>query len=224
MKINILTLFPNLLNDFFKEGVISKALEKEVLEIEIINIRDYSENKHKKVDDYPFGGGPGMVLSPEPIYKALKSLLSFGKAPLIYFTPQGKLIKQKDMNCFSKEKEIILLCGHYKEIDQRIRDLFVDYEFSIGDYVLSGGEIPALVFVDAVSRMLDDILGDINSAYTDSFFIGGLGYPCYTRPREFLGQEVPEVLLSGNHKEIRKWESEKSMELTKKNRPDLLEK
>eukprot|EP00831_Metopus_contortus_P019690 TRINITY_DN18564_c0_g1_i6.p1 TRINITY_DN18564_c0_g1~~TRINITY_DN18564_c0_g1_i6.p1 ORF type:complete len:196 (-),score=42.65 TRINITY_DN18564_c0_g1_i6:190-777(-) len=190
MKINILTLFPNLLNDFFKEGVISKALEKEVLEIEIINIRDYSENKHKKVDDYPFGGGPGMVLSPEPIYKALKSLLSFGKAPLIYFTPQGKLIKQKDMNCFSKEKEIILLCGHYKEIDQRIRDLFVDYEFSIGDYVLSGGEIPALVFVDAVSRMLDDILGDINSAYTDSFFIGGLGYPCYTRPREFLGQEL----------------------------------
>lgn len=223
MKIHVLTLFPEMFQNFLQESMVGIAIDQKAIEVNLIDIRDFAHDKHKTCDDSPYGGGAGMVMKPEPIFEAIMHAKQDRKIPVIYFTPQGKLIKQPAIIDFSEMEEVILLCGHYKEIDQRIRDNFVDYEFSIGDYVLSGGEIPAMVFIDAVSRLQKGVLGDIDSALTDSHQNGILGCPHYTRPPEFRGFKVPDVLISGHHKKIEAWRQEKALEITRKNRPDLLE-
>jgi len=222
MKIHVLTLFPEMFHNFLQESMMGIAINQKAIEVNLINIRDFAHDKHKTCDDSPYGGGAGMVMKPEPIYEAIMHAKNDREIPVIYFTPQGKLLKQPSIIEFSTMKEVILLCGHYKEIDQRIRSNFVDYEFSIGDYVLSGGEIPAMVFIDAVSRLQEGVLGDIDSALTDSHQNGILGCPHYTRPPEFMGFKVPDVLISGHHKKIEEWRREKALEITRKNRPDLL--
>ena len=223
MKIDVLTLFPQMFENFLQESMVGIAIKQKALSVELTDIRDFAFNKHKKVDDYPYGGGSGMVMKPEPLYEAITKILADRDIPVIYFTPQGKLLDQSTVNKFSQMDEMIIVCGHYKEIDQRIRDTLVTDELSIGDYVLSGGEIPAMVMIDAVARLQDDVLGSIDSALSDSHQDGLLGCPHYTRPPEFRGQKVPEILLSGNHKNIEKWREQKSLEITRKNRPDLLD-
>ncbi|MCF7792610.1 MAG: tRNA (guanosine(37)-N1)-methyltransferase TrmD [Candidatus Cloacimonetes bacterium] len=222
MKIHVLTLFPGMFKNFLQESMVGIAIDQKAIEINLVDIRDFAHDKHKTCDDSPYGGGAGMVMKPEPIYEAIMHARQDREIPVIYFTPQGELLKQPAIIDFSKLDEVILLCGHYKEIDQRIRDNFVDYEFSIGDYVLSGGEIPAMVFIDAVSRLQEGVLGDIDSALTDSHHNGILGCPHYTRPPEFMGFKVPDVLISGHHKKIKQWRQKKALEITRKNRPDLL--
>jgi len=223
MKIDVLTLFPQMFEDFLKESMVGIAIKQNALSVELTDIRDFAFNKHHKVDDYPYGGGSGMVMKPEPLYEAITKIKGDRDIPIIYFTPQGKLLDQSTVNKFSQVDEMIIVCGHYKEIDQRIRDTLITDELSIGDYVLSGGEIPAMVMIDAVARLQDDVLGSIDSALSDSHQDGLLGCPHYTRPPEFMGHKVPDILLSGNHKNIEKWREKKSLEITKKNRPDLLE-
>ena len=223
MKIDVLTLFPQMFENFLKESMIGIAIKQNALSVELTDIRDFAFNKHHKVDDYPYGGGSGMVMKPEPLYEAITKIKGDRNIPVIYFTPQGKLLNQSIVNKFSQIDEMIIVCGHYKEIDQRIRDTLITDELSIGDYVLSGGEIPAMVIIDAVARLQDDVLGSIDSALSDSHQDGLLGCPHYTRPPEFMGHKVPEILLSGNHSNIEKWREQKSLEITKKNRPDLLE-
>ena len=223
MKIDVLTLFPQMFENFLKESMVGIAIKQNALSVELTDIRDFAFNKHHKVDDYPYGGGSGMIMKPEPLYEAITKIKGDRDIPIIYFTPQGKLLDQSTVNKFSQIDEMIIVCGHYKEIDQRIRDTLITDELSIGDYVLSGGEIPAMVMIDAVARLQDDVLGSIDSALSDSHQDGFLGCPHYTRPPEFMGHKVPEVLLSGNQKNIEKWREQKSYEITKKNRPDLLE-
>ncbi|MDP8268801.1 MAG: tRNA (guanosine(37)-N1)-methyltransferase TrmD [Candidatus Tenebribacter davisii] len=223
MKIDVLTLFPQMFEDFLKESMVGIAIKQKALSVTLTNIRDFAFNKHRKVDDYPYGGGAGMVMKPEPLYEAITKIKGDRDIPVIYFTPQGKLLNQSTVNKFSQIDEMIIVCGHYKEIDQRIRDTLVTDEFSIGDYVLSGGEIPAMVMIDAVARLQDNVLSRIDSALSDSHQDGFLGCPHYTRPPEFKGEKVPEVLLSGNHKDIEEWREQRSLEITRKNRPDLLE-
>ena len=223
MKIDVLTLFPQMFENFLKESMIGIAIKQNALSVELTDIRDFAFNKHHKVDDYPYGGGSGMVMTPEPLYEAITKIKGDRDIPIIYFTPQGKLLNQSTVNKFSQIDEMIIVCGHYKEIDQRIRDTLITDEFSIGDYVLSGGEIPAMVMIDAMARLQDGVLGSIDSALSDSHQDGLLGCPHYTRPPEFMGHKVPNILLSGNHKNIEKWREQKSMETTMKNRPDLLE-
>ena len=174
------------------------------------------------MDDYPYGGFAGMVMQAEPLYEAINSVLSDGPAPVIYFSPQGRVLSQEILEDYSRREKLILLCGHYKEIDQRIRNLAVSDEISIGDYVLSGGEPAAMVFIDGVSRLLPGVLSDINSAETDSFSTGKLGFPCYSRPESFMGQTVPEVLRQGNHRKIMDWAETEALRLTRSRRPDLL--
>jgi tRNA (guanine37-N1)-methyltransferase len=224
MQIDVLTLFPGMFKGFLKESMIAKALTIEALKVKLINFRKYSGNKHNQVDDYPYGGGAGMVIKPEPVYKAVKLAQKKTGCPVIYFTPQGRLLKQSILKEYAQLDKLVLICGHYKEIDQRVRDLVVTDEISVGDYVLSGGELAAMIFIDGISRLLPGVLGDIESAETDSFSNGILGYPCYTRPPEFMGLSVPEILLNGNHKLIEKWRKEKALELTAKRRPDLVKK
>jgi len=224
MHIDVITLFPGMFKGFLKESMIAKAIKLEALKVKLINFRKYSENKHNQVDDYPYGGGAGMVLKPEPVYKAVKLAKKKTDAPVIYFTPQGRILTQSILKEYSQSEKLILICGHYKELDQRVRDLIVTDEISVGDYVLSGGELPAMIFIDGVSRLLPGVLSDMESAETDSFSDGLLGYPCYTRPPEFMGLQVPEVLLNGNHKLIEKWRKEQSLILTVKRRPDLIKK
>ncbi|MDA3813731.1 MAG: tRNA (guanosine(37)-N1)-methyltransferase TrmD [Candidatus Cloacimonetes bacterium] len=223
MKIDVLTLFPQMFENFLKESMVGIAIKQNALSVELTDIRDFASDKHHKVDDYPYGGGSGMVMKPEPLYEAITKIKGDRDIPVIYFTPQGKLLNQSTVNKFSQIDEMIIVCGHYKEIDQRIRDSLITDEISIGDYVLSGGEIPAMVMIDAVARLQDDVLGSIDSALSDSHQDGFLGCPHYTRPPEFMGHKVPDILLSGNHKDIEKWREQKSHEITKKNRPDLLE-
>jgi len=224
MHIDVITLFPGMFKGFLKESMIAKAIKLEALKVKLINFRKYSGNKHNQVDDYPYGGGAGMVLKPEPVYKAVKLAKKKTDAPVIYFTPQGRILTQSILKEYSQSEKLILICGHYKELDQRVRDLIVTDEISVGDYVLSGGELPAMIFIDGVSRLLPGVLSDMESAETDSFSDGLLGYPCYTRPPEFMGLHVPEVLLNGNHKLIEKWRKEQSLILTVKRRPDLIKK
>ena len=220
MQFDVLTLFPEMFEPL-NESIIGRAKEKGLININLINIRDFSKNKHKKVDDTPYGGGAGMVMMPDVVYDAYKSLNS-KDAKVIYMSPQGQKLNQKKVVELSKEKHIILLCGHYEGIDQRVIDEIVDEEISIGDYVLTGGELPAMIVIDSVSRYIDGVLKD-DSTKEESFSEGLLEYPQYTRPEIFNGKQVPEVLLSGHHENIDKWRREQSLINTKKKRPDLLE-
>ncbi len=219
MKFDVLTLFPEMF-EILNQSIIGKAIEKELIDINLINIRDFSKDKHKKVDDTPYGGGAGMVMKPDVVYDAYQSVKD-EKAKVIYMSPQGKTLNQKMVEELSKENHLIILCGHYEGIDQRVLDKIVDEEISIGDYVLTGGEIPAMVLIDSVSRYVEGVLKE-DSIKEESFSNGLLEYPQYTRPEVFEGMKVPEVLLSGHHENIEKWRKEKSLEITKKKRPELL--
>ena len=220
MKFSILTLFPEMF-DILNSSIIGRGIEKKIIDIETVNIRDFSKNKHKKVDDTPYGGGAGMVMMPDVVYDAYKSVKT-DNAKVIYLSPQGKKLNQEKVKELAKEKHIILVCGHYEGIDQRVLDEIACEEISIGDYVLTGGEIPAMVLIDSVSRYVEGVLTK-ESIEEESFSNGNLlEYPQYTRPEEFHGMKVPEVLLSGHHENIEKWRKEKSLEITKKKRPDLL--
>ena len=220
MKFDVLTLFPEMF-DILNESIIGRAKEKGLININLINIRDFSKDKHKKVDDTPYGGGAGMVIGPDVVYDAYKSVQD-NKAKVIYMSPQGKKLNQKKVEELSKQEHLILLCGHYEGIDQRVLDKIVDEEISIGDYVLTGGELPAMVLIDSVSRYVQGVLKE-NSTKEESFSQGLLEYPQYTRPEIFNGKQVPEVLLTGHHKNIEKWRREQSLINTLLKRPDLLE-
>ena len=220
MKYNILTLFPETFNSL-KYSIVGKAIEKGIININVVNIRDYSKDKHKKVDDTPYGGGAGMVMKPDVIYDAYKSLNN-QKAKVIYMSPQGQKLNQKKVEELSKEDELIILCGHYEGIDERVIEEIVDEEISIGDYVLTGGEIPAMVLIDSVSRYIPGVL-TAESIQEETFINGLLEYPQYTRPEIFLNKKVPDVLISGHHQNIDKWRKEKSLENTFLKRKDILE-
>ena len=220
MKFSVLTLFPEMF-DLVKTSILGRAIEKNLIELETINIRDFSKDKHKKVDDTPYGGGAGMVIRPDVVYDAFKSIKQ-ENAKVIYLSPQGKGLNQKKVEALSKEEHIILLCGHYEGIDQRVIEEIVDEEISIGDYVLTGGELPAMVVIDSVSRYVEGVLAK-ESIEEESFSNGLLEYPQYTRPEEFMGRQVPEVLMSGHHENIKNWRKEQSIQITKKKRPDILE-
>lgn len=224
MIFDILTLFPEMFEGVFGASMLGRAAEKGILEFNTINIRDFANNKHNRVDDAPYGGGRGMVMQAPPIYDAFKSIEeNRGKKPhLIYMSPKGKVLTQKDAIRLSEMENIAILCGHYEGVDQRIIDEIVDEEISIGDYVLTGGELPAMVLIDTISRMIDGVLSNEDSFTDESHFNGLLEYPHYTRPPEFHGMTVPDILLSGNHAEIEKWRKQKSIETTEKYRPDLL--
>ncbi len=219
MKFDVLTLFPEMFKSL-DESIIGRAREKGLIEINLINIRDFSKDKHKKVDDTPYGGGAGMVLMPDVVYDAYDSIKD-KNAKVIYLSPQGNVLNQNKVKELAKEEHLILLCGHYEGIDQRVLDEIVDEEISIGDYVLTGGELPAMVLIDSVSRYAQGVLND-ESIKEESFSNNLLEYPQYTRPEEFRGQKVPEVLISGHHENIKKWREQKSLEVTKIKRPDLL--
>jgi tRNA (guanine37-N1)-methyltransferase len=225
VRIDILTLLPELLEGPFSASIMKRAQDKKLVEIHFHNIRDYATNKHKNVDDYQYGGGAGMVMSIEPIVNVIEKLQNERTYDeVIYMTPDGVLLEQAVCNDLSLKGNIILLCGHYKGIDERIREHFITKEISIGSYVLSGGEIAAAVLTDAVVRLLPGVLNDETSALTDSFQDNLLSPPVYTRPPEFRGWKVPEVLLSGNFPNIEKWREDKALERTKDRRPDLLNK
>ena len=219
MKFDILTLFPEMFEPL-KKSIIGKALEKNIIEINLINIRDFSKDKHKRVDDTPYGGGAGMVIRPDVVYDAYNSIKN-KDAKVYYLSPKGNVLNQEKIKRLSKEKHIVLLCGHYEGIDQRVLDEIVDEEISIGDYVLTGGELPAMVLIDSVSRYVDGVLNK-ESVEEESFSNGLLEYPQYTRPEIFLDKRVPEVLISGHHENIKKWRIEKSIDITKSKRPELL--
>ena len=219
MKIDVLTLFPDMFNSVFDESIIKRAISNKLVEINIHNIRDYSKDPHKKVDDTPYGGGAGMVLMCQPIFDAVKALKT-DNSKVILLTPGGALYKQKIAFNLSLEKHLILICGHYEGFDERIKTV-VDMEISIGDYVLTGGEIPAMIIIDSITRLIDGVIRK-ESYESDSFTDNLLDYPTYTKPRVYEGLEVPSVLISGDHKKINEWRREKQIEVTKKNRPDLL--
>lgn len=221
MKIDILTLFPNMFTNFLSESIVKRAIESKYVEINIHNIRDYSHDPHKKVDDYQYGGGAGMVLMCEPIFEAVESLKE-ENTKVILMTPQGTLFKQSIAYDLSKEKHIIIICGHYEGFDERIRTI-VDMELSIGDFVLTGGELPSMIISDCIIRLIDGVI-DSESHLNDSFNNDLLDYPVYTHPSEYRGLKVPDVLLSGHHENIKKWREEQSIKRTKERRPDLLEK
>jgi tRNA (guanine37-N1)-methyltransferase len=224
MIINVITLFPEMFDSFLAGSIVKRAVDSAAIKVNFIQLRDFGLGNYRQVDDYPYGGGAGMVLRPEPILNALDSLQFLQrKLPVVFFTPQAKLLKQNDINRLCQLNELVIICGHYKGIDQRIRDAYVTEEFSIGDYVLSGGELPAMVFIDALSRLQEDVLGDIESALTDSHQDGLLAAPLYTRPTEFMNMKVPEVLTSGDHKKISEWKQNKAWEITRKIRPDLID-
>ncbi|MBS5857647.1 MAG: tRNA (guanosine(37)-N1)-methyltransferase TrmD [Clostridium sp.] len=219
MKFDILTLFPEMFENL-KQSIIGRAIEKNIININLINIRDFSKDKHKKVDDTPYGGGAGMVMKPDIVYSAYNSIKD-KNARVIYMSPQGKTLNQEKVEELSKEEHLVILCGHYEGIDQRVLDKIVDEEISIGDYVLTGGELPAMVLIDSVSRYVEGVLKE-DSIKEESFSNGLLEYPQYTRPEVFEGEKVPEILLSGHHENISKWRKEKSLEITKKKRPELI--
>ncbi len=223
MKISVLTIFPEMY-EALNSSVIGKALEKELFSVEVHNIRDYSLNKHKKCDDYPFGGGAGMVMTPQPLHDAITAVDPAHEAVRIYLSPKGKTLDQKTVTELAKLDHIVLINGSYEGIDERIIELDVDRELSIGDYVLTSGDLASLVVINAVARYIPDVLGSEQSTDEESFSAGVLEYPQYTRPQEFMGLRVPEVLLSGNHAEIAEWRRKESLRLTAERRPDLLTK
>ena len=223
MRIDIITLFPNFFEQTLNYSILKIAQEKKIVDIQIHNLRDYAENKQKSVDDYQFGGGAGMVINIQPIYNCINFLKkSRDYDEIIYLTPDGTKLNQSQCNNLSLHKNIILLCGHYKGIDHRVRDHLITKEISVGDYVLTGGELASCILVDAIVRLIPGVISDETSALSDSFQDNLLTPPIYTRPSDFNGWKVPEILLSGNKKEIEKWREEKSLERTKKLRPDLL--
>ena len=225
MRFHILTLFPDMVEQGLHTSIIGRAVEKGLLAIEAVNIRDYTVDKHKKVDDYPYGGGAGMVMQAQPIYDAYLSIVEkIGYRPrTIYLTPQGPLFTQQAAKEFALEEDVILLCGHYEGVDERVLEEIVTDYISIGDYVLTGGELPAMVMIDAVSRLVPGVLNNEESAEFESFHDNLLEHPQYTRPVEFRGRKVPDVLLSGHHGNIDKWRREQSLKRTLERRPDLIE-
>lgn len=220
MKIDILTLFPEMFSPL-KSSILKRAQDNNLIEINIINFRDFSTNKHGQVDDVPFGGGDGMVLMCQPIFDAINKIKT-QNSKIIYMSPKGKTLKQSFVKDYLNFDHLIILCGHYEGVDQRVIDYFEMEEISIGDYVLTGGELPAMVFVDCLSRLIPSVLHNDHSSVDESFSENLLEYPQYTRPSVYKGLEVPDVLLSGNHAQINLWRKQKSLEITQKNRPDLL--
>lgn len=218
MKINILTLFPEMFTPL-QESMLGRAREKGILDINLINIRDYTEDKHNRVDDTPFGGGAGMVMQVQPILSAYRE--NHLQGPCLYMSPRGKMLNGEMAEFLSRQEEITILCGHYEGVDQRALDLLQAEEVTIGDYILTGGELPAMVLVDTVARFLDGVLAGEESVKEESVYSGLLEYPHYTKPREVEGLTVPDVLVSGNHEKIDLWRYEKSLEITKERRPDL---
>ncbi len=223
MRIDVLTLFPEMFSAL-DHSILGRATRKGLLDINVVNIRDFSKDKHKKCDDYPFGGGAGMVMIAQPVCDAFHSLGLDGDVTRIYMSPKGRKLTQSLVKELSAYRHLVLLCGHYEGVDQRALDLNIDMEVSIGDYVLTGGELPAMVLIDAVSRYIPDVLGSEQSTVDESFSDNLLEYPQYTRPQNFRGLEVPEVLVSGNHQKVDEWREKLKLEITMKNRPDLLEK
>lgn len=220
MKINVLTLFPEMFSAVTESSILGRAQDRGILDINLINIRDFSKDKHNKADDTPFGGGPGMVMMAQPIFDALKNI-DAGDKRIMYMSPRGRNIDMDLIKELSEEDEIILLCGHYEGVDQRVLDFWNMEEVSIGDYILTGGELPAMVLIDAVARFIPDVLGSQESIADESIYSGLLECDQYTKPRNFEGMDVPEVLLSGNHKMIHLWQYENALRLTKERRPDL---
>ena len=224
MKFSVLTLFPEMFSPVLGDSIIGRAQKAGLVSVEPVQIRDFAENKHNRVDDYPYGAGGGLVMQPGPIYRAYKSVAGESeKKPLtVYLSPQGQIFDQKMAKAFSKEEHIVLLCGHYEGVDERVLEEIVDAEVSLGDFVLTGGEIPAMAVIDATARMIPGVLDGEETMKTESHFDGLLEYPQYTRPPEFMGRSVPEVLLSGHHAKISEWRREQSILRTAKKRPDLL--
>ncbi|NLY82310.1 MAG: tRNA (guanosine(37)-N1)-methyltransferase TrmD [Clostridiales bacterium] len=220
MKVNVLTLFPEMF-DALQKSILGRAIDNEHIELNIINIRDYTKDKHNKVDDTPFGGGAGMIMQVEPIKLAIDNNNLEGRC--IYMSPRGKQLDKEMAMGLSEQDEITILCGHYEGVDQRVIDMYEMEEITIGDYVLTGGELPAMVLIDTVARFVKGVLSSEESTLEESIYSGLLEYPQYTKPREIYGEEVPEILCNGNHKLIKLWKLEKSLELTKESRPDLFE-
>ena len=224
MNYHVLTLFPDMINNAINESITGRAIAKQLINVETVNIRDFSGNKHGQIDDYPYGGGAGMLIQAPPVYRSYKSIADrLNKKPrVIYTTPQGKTFNQKIARELAKEDDLIFLCGHYEGIDERVLELIVTDNVSIGDYVLTGGELPTLVMMDAVSRLVPGVLGSEVSSQFESFYDNLLEYPQYTRPPEFEGMKVPDILLSGNHKLVDEWRRSESIKRTFFRRPDLL--
>jgi len=223
MRFHVLTIFPNLLESPLQEGIIRRALQDGKIEVELVNIRDFALDKHAMTDDRPFGGGEGMVMKPEPLAAAIRQTrLANGESHVVLLSPQGRQYNQAVAVEFSRRKNLILICGRYEGVDERIRQHFVDEEISIGDYILTGGELAAMVIIDSVTRLLPGVLGCEGSVAGDTFSRGGIKYPQYTRPRDFEGHEVPEVLLSGDHSKIAEWRFAAGIRMTREKRPDLL--
>jgi tRNA (guanine37-N1)-methyltransferase len=223
MKIDVLTIFPEMFTPITEQSMIGRACKNGILNINLINIRDFVTNKHKKVDDTPFGGGAGMVMMAEPFFNALDSIEAKGKR-IIYLSPKGKILNQIKVEELSKLDEMVIICGHYEGIDERIIEYWEAEEISVGDYILTGGEIPAMILIDSVARMIPDVLGSSDSHAEESIYSGLLEYPQYTKPREFRGISVPEILLSGNHENIELWKFQQSLEITKSRRIDMFSK
>ena len=224
MRFDIVTIFPEYFESPLSVGALRKARERGLIEINLVNLRDFALDKHRMVDDRPFGGGEGMVFKPEPLYRAISHLRTQGNPFVVYLSPQGRLLNQEIVKELHEKGHLVLICGRYEGIDERIREHFIDDEISIGDYVVFGGEVAALVVIEAVSRLVPGVVGKRDSVEKESFSQGLLKYPQYTRPREFMGLKVPEVLLSGDHAAIEAWRRKKSLEVTLKRRPDLLKK
>ena len=224
MRIDYLTLFPEMFEGVLNHSILERAQDKGMLAVNTVNFRDYAENKHNQVDDYPFGGGQGMVLKPEPIFNALESLQQTAETRVVLMCPQGEPFTQEKAQELSEAEHLVFICGHYEGYDERIREHLVTDEISIGDYVLTGGELPAMTMTDAIVRLIPGVLGNQQSHEDDSFQDGLLEFPQYTRPREYRGMNVPEVLLSGNHARIDAWRGEQKLLRTYRNRPDLLDK
>lgn len=223
---DVITIFPEIFNAYLNESIIKRAIQRRLIDVKIYNLRDFTTDKHKTVDDYPYGGGSGMVMKIEPIYNAINSIKSDSVERLtIMLSPQGKTYTQEMAEELSRtKKRILFICGRYEGIDERVREFLIDEEISIGDYILTGGELPALVIIDSITRLIPGVLGDEKSLKEESFTWGILDYPHYTRPPEFMGMKVPEILLSGNHKEIQRWRRKEALKRTLQKRPDLLKK
>lgn len=227
MTFDIVTIFPELFTSVFQHGIVKRAVQRGLADIRCHDLRSFTEDLHQKVDDRPYGGGDGMVLKPEPIFKAVEAILAQAteeatKRKIILLSPQGRVFNQQMAIDFSRLERILLICGRYEGVDERVVDALIDMEVSVGDYILTGGEIPTMVIVDAVTRLLPEALGGATSAWDESFARGTLDFPQYTRPAEFRNRRVPEVLLSGDHKKIQAWREQQAQERTRKNRPDLL--